>query len=227
MRFIGRQTAGFTISRFRRSRLTRRRIACALLALACLPSLPGAGAAQKVPGAKADEKASGEKAVPKRDPSHDLQFLFGALKAAPDEDSAKLVERRIMALWLASGSDTSDLLMARSKAAIDGEDYDLAIKLLDAILELKPEFTEAWNRRATAYFLKKDYARSLDDLRQVLAREPRHFGALAGLGMILREFGDDKRALDIFQRALDVNPHLSRIPDLVKSLREKVDGRAI
>ena len=227
MRFFGRQTAGLAISRFRRSRLTRTGVACALLALVCLAGLPNAFAAQKIPGATADEKAAGGKDAAPRDRSRDLQFLFGALKAAPDEDSAKLVERRIMALWLASGSDTSDLLMARSKAAIDGEDYDLAIKLLDAILDLKPDFTEAWNRRATVYFLKKDYARSLDDLRQVLAREPRHFGALAGLGMILREFGDDKRALDIFQRALDINPHLSHIPDLVKSLREKVEGRNI
>jgi tetratricopeptide (TPR) repeat protein len=226
MRFIGRQTAYLSVASVRRSRLARPGVVCALFALACLTSLPNASAAQKIPGAAADDKATSEKAAP-RDRNHDLQFLFGALKAAPDEDSAKLVERRIMALWLASGSDTSDLLMARSKAAIDGEDYDLAIKLLDAILELKPEFTEAWNRRATVYFLKKDYTRSLDDLQQVLAREPRHFGALAGLGMILQEFGDDKRALDIFQRALDVNPHLSRIPDLVKSLREKVDGRAI
>ncbi|MGD9843999.1 MAG: tetratricopeptide repeat protein [Variibacter sp.] len=225
MRFIGRQTAGLTIFRLRRSRLTRPGLACALFAVVCLSGVPDAVAAQTIPGA-VDEKAAGGKDAP-RERGHDLQFLFGALKAAPDEESAKLVERRIMALWLASGSDTSDLLMARSKAAIDGEDYDLAIKLLDAILELKPDFAEAWNRRATVYFLKKDYARALDDLRQVLAREPRHFGALAGLGLILQEFGDDKRALDIFQRALDVNPHLSRIPDLVKSLREKVDGRAI
>jgi tetratricopeptide (TPR) repeat protein len=180
------------------------------------------GAAEKAPA-----PVAGEKAAPPRNHNNDLQFLFGALKAAPDEDSAKLVERRIMTLWLASGSDTSDLLMARSKAAIDGQDFDLAIKLLDAVVELKPDFTEAWNRRATVYFLKKDYARALQDLQQALAREPRHFGALAGLGMIMQEFGDDKRALEIFRRALDVNPHLSRIPDLVKSLTEKVEGRDI
>ena len=153
MRFIGRQTAHFSATSVPRSRLARPGVACALFALACLTGLPNVSAAQKIPGAAADEKAGGEKPAAPRDRNHDLQFLFGALKAAPDEDSAKLVERRIMALWLASGSDTSDLLMARSKAAIDGEDYDLAIKLLDAILELKPDFTEAWNRRATLHFL--------------------------------------------------------------------------
>jgi tetratricopeptide (TPR) repeat protein len=75
--------------------------------------------------------------------------------------------------------------------------------------------------------MKKDFDRAIVDLRQVLGREPRHFGALAGLGMMLHEVGDDKRALDIFRRALEVHPHLPRIPDLVKQLIEKVEGRDI
>jgi Flp pilus assembly protein TadD len=86
---------------------------------------------------------------------------------------------------------------------------------------------EAWNRRATLHFMNKSYAQSLADIRQVLAREPRHFGALSGLGMILQEIGDDKRALDAFRRALAVHPHLERVPDMVKKLTEKVEGRDI
>ena len=69
--------------------------------------------------------------------------------------------------------------------------------------------------------------RSLADIQQVLAREPRHFGALAGLGMIMQEIGDDKRALEAFRKALAVNPHLEKVPELVKSLTEKVEGRDI
>ena len=61
----------------------------------------------------------------------------------------------------------------------------------------------------------------------MLAREPRHFGALAGLGMIMQDLGDDKRALDAFRKALAINPHLERVPDLVKTLSEKVEGRDI
>jgi tetratricopeptide (TPR) repeat protein len=117
--------------------------------------------------------------------------------------------------------------MSRVKTAMDAQDLDLAIKLLDAILELRPSYAEAWNRRATVYFLKKDYAQSLTDIRQVLAREPRHFGAIAGLGMIMQEFGEEKRALEAFRRALEVHPHLQKIPELVKGLTEKVDGRDI
>jgi len=113
------------------------------------------------------------------------------------------------------------------KTAIDAKEFDLAIELLNAVVEIKPDYVEGWNRRATVYFLKKDFSAAITDIRQVLAREPRHFGALAGLGMIMQELGDDKRALEVFRRALDVHPHLPRIPDLVKSLTEKVDGRDI
>ncbi len=156
-----------------------------------------------------------------------LDFLFEALKVAPDEASAKSVEERIWALWLITPSDTANLLMTRVKQAMDAEDLDLAIRLLDSIVEIRPDYAEAWNRRATAHYLKKDYGRSLADIRQALAREPRHFGAIAGLGMIMRDLGEDKRALDMFRRALEIHPHLPRIPSIVKSLAEKVDGRDI
>jgi tetratricopeptide (TPR) repeat protein len=161
------------------------------------------------------------------DRTRNLDFLFGALKAAPDVDTAKQVENRIWALWTASGSDTANLLMTRTKTAIEGKDLDLALQLLDAIVKLKPDYVEAWNRRATIRYMRKEYGDALLDIRQVLAREPRHFGALSGLGMILQEFGDEKNALVVFRRALDINPHMQKIPDLVKSLTEKVEGRDI
>ena len=156
-----------------------------------------------------------------------LDFLFEALKVAPDAESAKHIENRIWALWVASGSDTANLLMTRVKAATDAKDMALALKLLDAVIEIRPEFVEAWNRRATIYYLQKDYVRSMADIRQVLALEPRHFGAISGLGMILQEFGDDKHALEAFRRALAIHPHLQKIPDAVKSLSDKVEGRDI
>lgn len=161
------------------------------------------------------------------DRTKNLDFLFEALKAAPDADSAKLVEGRIWALWLASGSDTTDLLMSRVKTASENKDTALAIKLLDAIIALKPDYVEAWNRRATIHFTNKEYGKSLADIREVLAREPRHFGALTGLGVIMQELGEDKLALEAFRRALAVNPHLQKVPDFVKTLTEKVEGRDI
>jgi tetratricopeptide (TPR) repeat protein len=161
------------------------------------------------------------------DRTRGLDFLFGALKAAPDEASAKHVEARIWALWLKTPSDTAALLMMRAKAAMDAHQMDVALKLLDAVVKLRPDYIEGWNRRATLYYLQNDYAHSLEDIEQVLVREPRHFGALAGLGMIMQDLGDEKRALDAFRKALAINPHLEKVPELVKTLSEKVEGRDI
>ncbi len=159
--------------------------------------------------------------------TYNLDTLFSALKIAPDESSAKAIEDRIWALWIASGSDTCTLLMTRVKDATDDKNFDLAIKLLDAVIAIKPDYVEAWNRRATVYYLKQDYGHSLTDLREVLAREPRHFGALSGLGLILQDIGDDKDALEAYRKALAIDPHLENIPEVVKSLSEKVEGRSI
>jgi tetratricopeptide (TPR) repeat protein len=161
------------------------------------------------------------------DRTRGLDFLFGALKAAPDGVSAKHVEARIWAVWMQTPSDTAALLMVRAKAAMDAQKTDVALKLLDAVVKLRPDYVEAWNRRATIYYLKNDYVHSLEDIQQVLTREPRHFGALAGLGMIMQDIGEEKRALDAFRKALAVNPHLEKVPELVKTLTEKVEGRDI
>jgi tetratricopeptide (TPR) repeat protein len=203
----------------------RRRLA---LLLAAIMSAAPAGSFAQDPGSKKKLPDAPAK-LPKvpADRTRGLEFLFGALKAAPDEASAKHVEARIWAIWLQTPSDTVALLMTRAKAAMDAQNSDVALKLLDAVVRLRPDYVEGWNRRATLYYLRNDYTRSLEDIEQVLAREPRHFGALAGLGMIMQDLGDDKRALDAFRRALAVNPHIDKVPELVKTLAEKVEGRDI
>lgn len=204
--------------------------AAVLLFAAALPAAAQAPVPPQTPNTPKVQPVEPPAKLPrpqKGDRTKNLDFLFEALKVAPDTDTSKAIEERIWALWFHSGSDTADLLMARVRSAVEGQDTDLGLKLLDSIIAFKPDYVEAWNRRATIYFAQKDYARALADLRQVLAREPRHFGALTGLGLILQEIGDDKRALEVFRRALAVNPHLDRVPDLVKQLTEKVEGRDI
>jgi tetratricopeptide (TPR) repeat protein len=202
-----------------------------VLAIAVAPAASGqAVPPDRPPHGQAIEPMQPPKNLPRPqhgDRTRNLDFLFGALKAAPDDDSAKQVENRIWALWLASGSDTANLLMTRVRAAIDANDLDLAMQLLDALVKVKPDYVEAWNRRATIHYMRKEFGEALDDIRHVLRLEPRHFGAMSGLGMILQEVGDDKHALDVFRRALEINPHLQRVPELVKSLSEKVEGRDI
>jgi tetratricopeptide (TPR) repeat protein len=204
-------------------------------AVACAPALAAEpGPAQKDPDVppqlapKPDwVQPPGDAPRSGRERTYNLDALFEALKVAPDNESARAIEQRIWALWIVSGSDTCNLLMGRVKAAIEQKDLELAIKLLDAVIELKPNYTEAWNRRATVYYLQKDYGHALADIREVLAREPRHFGALSGLGLILQEIGDEKHALEAYRRALAVDPHLENVDEAVKNLREKVEGRDI
>ncbi len=199
----------------------------AAAALALCAALPARAEAVDPDPPKPIEPPSTLPKVQHGDRTASLDRLFSALKVAPDDESAKFVENRIWAIWLASASDTANLLMGRAKTAADAKDFDLAIRLLNAIIDIRPDFIEAWNRRATIFYARKEYARSLADIREVLAREPRHFGALSGLGIILQELGDDKQALDVYRRALAIHPHLERIPDLVKKLTDKIDGRDI
>lgn len=205
------------------------KLAIGVAVLAALAVVPAAAQAPQQPPAKQKKLPQPPAKLPRvtGDKAKNLDFLFGALKAAPDQESAKAVEARIWAVWTATPSDTAALLMARAKLALDGKDMEVALKLLDAVIKLRPDYIEAWNRRATIYYLQNNYSRSMEDIRQVLIREPRHFGALAGLGMIMQETGDDKHALEAFRKALAINPYLERVPDLVKSLTEKVEGRDI
>ncbi|MCA1390120.1 tetratricopeptide repeat protein [Bradyrhizobium sp. IC3123] len=203
------------------------RTLCLALVLGTAGLAPAALAQQVEPPGKQKKLPEAPSKLPKVDRSKNLDFLFGALKAAPDEASAKHVEARIWAIWLQTPSDTAALLMSRAKTAVDAKKIDVAIKLLDSIIKLRPDYIEAWNRRATLYYMQNDYGRSLADIQQVLIREPRHFGALAGLGMIMQEVGDERRALEAYRKALAVNPHLEKIPDQVKALTEKVEGRDI
>ena len=202
-------------------------MAAAGIALAPIPALAQGPGATPPKQQKKLPEAPGKLPKVGADHTRGLDFLFGALKVAPDEASAKHVEARIWALWMQSPSDTTALLMMRAKAAMDAQQMDVAHKLLDAVIKLRPDYVEGWNRRATLYYLQNDYAHSLQDIEQVLVREPRHFGALAGLGMIMQDLGDEKRALDAFRKALAVNPYLEKLPELVKTLSEEVEGRDI
>jgi tetratricopeptide (TPR) repeat protein len=203
-------------------------LAAATPAYAQTPSLPGQGPISRDrPLSTAPEAPPKKPPKPLSDPERGLDFLLGALQAAPDDASARHIESRIWALWSHTSSDTAALLMARSKTALAAGNADLAMKLLDALVKLKPDYIEGWNRRATLLYAQNDYQRALRDIEQVLRREPRHFAALAGLGMIMQDLGDDKRALAAYRKALAINPRLEKVPDLVKALAEKVEGRDI
>jgi Flp pilus assembly protein TadD len=156
-----------------------------------------------------------------------LDDLFVALHAAKSERSAKVYETEIQKRFHASGSDTADLLLSWAVEAMNGDDNTLAMDVLDQLVLLKPDFAEAWNKRATAEFLEKDYGASLSDIRRALALEPRHFGALSGLGIILEDLGREEEAMDAYKRALALNPQMKSVRESLDKLEKKADGRAI
>ncbi len=161
------------------------------------------------------------------DPTYNIDTLFEALKIAPDDDSAKAIEERIWSLWMVSGSDTCNLLMGRVKAAADDKDYDLADQASQRHHHHQAGLCGSLEPARHDLLFKNDYGHALADIAEVLAREPRHFGALSGLGLILQDIGDDKHALEAYRKALAIDPHLEHIPDVVKTLTEKVEGRDI
>ena len=149
----------------------------------------------------------------------DLDGLFAKLKQAPDAESAAVTSRAIQQRWAHSGSDTADILMQRADVALAGGDGPLAIEILDRLIALDPDWAEAWNRRATVFFIEDDLSRSAADIQEVLAREPRHFGALMGLGGILERIGDEHKALEAYERVLEVYPLLPSAQKAVERLK--------
>jgi len=156
-----------------------------------------------------------------------LADLYALLATADDEESAKAIADAIERVWVHSGSATIDLLMERSIKAMNEKKVDLALKLLDQVVELAPDFTEGWNRRAYVYFVQNDIERALGDLRRTLALDPHHFKALDGLGQILREIGQKKAALKAFKELLDVHPYWSGAKQAIEELEREVEGQGI
>jgi tetratricopeptide (TPR) repeat protein len=153
-----------------------------------------------------------------------LKSLFDELKST-DKDAAKAAENEIITLWLESGSDTVDLMMSWTLAAIEEKNYGLALDYLDRLLIMKPDYAEGWNKRATVHFLKDDYPKAIADIERTLALEPRHFGALSGLGTIMRDIGQKDRALTAYHKALEIDPHLDTVKDAVTEIEGEMAGR--
>jgi len=197
-----------------------------LLAASCCvtaqdaPQRPGS-----VPNADRDDKPNLPEGPPARGPAATLDRLFERLAAAKTAEEAKGIANLIQRRWARSGSDTADLLMTRAQDALKARELPLAIELLDRVIALQPDWAEGWNQRANALFLSGDPIRSMLDIAEALKREPRHYGAMMGLGIILRQQGDDKRAMVAYRRALAVYPQLEAVKDAVEALKVEVDGR--
>lgn len=153
-----------------------------------------------------------------------LDELFERLAKARDEEEANGVAAAIERVFQRSGSDTADLLLSRALTALERKEHKAAIDVLDRLVEVEPDWAEAWAQRATARFMDGDRSGAVEDLGHALAREPRHFGALTGLGSILFHLGYEKRALEVFRRALVIHPQQPEVRSMIDRLAPKVDG---
>ena len=192
-----------------------------------VPGRPAPGA----DGTPDDKHGSGTAEAPpvppKKPPTRAeaLDRLMGRLADARDPDEAQGIAALVQRMWMESGSDTADLLMTRALAALGEKREDVAAALLDKIIELRPGWAEAWNKRATLRFLDGDDAGSMEDISHVLALEPRHLGGGRGRGASLARPGEDAAALRAMRRALSVYPGDADVRKAVDKLAPTVEGQ--
>ncbi|MGI1663481.1 tetratricopeptide repeat protein [Palleronia sp. KMU-117] len=161
------------------------------------------------PAARADEAA--------------LDSLFEQLKAA-DPEAAQQIESQIWDEWSRSGSAAMDLLLDRGREAMEAEDNAAAIEHFSALIDHAPDFAEGYNARAMAFYSEGDYGEALADIRRTLELNPRHFGALSGLALILQELGMEDQALEVWRSVADLNPNAEGAQEAIESLEKSVEG---
>ncbi len=155
-----------------------------------------------------------------------LEGLYAEL-ADPDNPNWQATERRIEAIWSHSGSAAMDLLLERGRKALEAEEFDAAIEHLTALIDHAPDFAEGYNARALAYFRKGLYGPALDDLARALELNPRHFGALVGVAVILEEIGMEKAALEAWREVEAIHPHQPQLRDAIDRLEKATAGTAL
>jgi tetratricopeptide (TPR) repeat protein len=155
-----------------------------------------------------------------------LDELFTRLKTA-EVAEADRIETEIWIEWSKSGSPAMDLLLQRGRDAMELGDTRQAVEHFSAIIDHSPDFAEAWNARATAFYMAGEFGPSVADIGHVLTLNPRHFGALSGLAMILEESGKPERALEVYKAALAIHPHLEGAADAIQRLETQATGQEL
>lgn len=153
-----------------------------------------------------------------------LNDLFSRLLAAEDFSEAATIERTIWAIWTKHDDAEIDKRMSVGIKAMSGGALKLSLMAFNEIVEMDPAYAEGWNKRATVYYLMGKFEASVRDIRATLALEPRHFGALSGMGLIYSAIGKDEAALNVWEKALTINPHMPGIKARVEELRKKLKG---
>ncbi len=164
------------------------------------------------------------------DPQKRMQLLgelYKRLKVSPSDEDAQRVSATIDALMQQTGNAAADLLMQWGEESAKAGDTAKALDYFDGAALLTPNAPEPYHKRAVVYYAQNDFVRAMTDLQRAYALEPRHIGALVGLGAVFSELNHEKEALRAYEQAISLNPHLQDADKLVKSLKRKVDGDGI
>ena len=156
-----------------------------------------------------------------------LTPLFDHLKTAANEEEAQVITEQIWHIWLNSGQELVDSAMGRGIVAMHNGAYDTALKDFEDVTSLAPDMAEGWNKKATVLYLMGRFPESVVAIERTLKLEPRHFGALSGLGMIYLETGQKKAAIAVLEKALAINPFMVSVKAHLRALKQEVDGRGI
>ena len=156
-----------------------------------------------------------------------LDALFESLHVVREAARAREIERSIWRIWMESEDSEANGLMMRGLAAMHARDLAGALDIYSTLVARAPDFAEAWNKRATVYFLMGELKASLADVERTLALEPRHFGALSGAGQIHLQRGLLRPAYEAFRRALEINPHRDGARMFIEMLRDEVLGKEL
>ena len=156
-----------------------------------------------------------------------LDALFHTLKTSSIEAERQKAESDIWKIWYESGNEKVDQLMAEARLVAQAGEFRAAELLYTEVIELAPDFSEGWNRRATTRFYMHDFDGSLDDIQQTLRLEPRHFGAIWGLGMILGAQGKFPEAIAAFKKLLEIKPNAQDATPRIELLKKEMRKGAV
>ena len=149
--------------------------------------------------------------------------LFTALATAQGPDAERIVEK-IASEWSKSGSPAMDLLLQRGRAALQAGDSGRAIEHLGALIDHAPDFAEAYAGRATAFFMTGQFGPALDDIRVTLELNPRHFGAMTGLAVMLGEMDRPVEALEVWREVVRLYPDSPQATAIIPQLEREIEG---
>lgn len=152
--------------------------------------------------------------------------LLRQLQTVPSDEAMRLTGE-IMERWSHSGSAALDYLLDRGTEAIEAQDYRAAIEHLTALTDHAPEFAEGWNARGTAFYLMEELGMALADLERAIALNPQHFGALSGIGVILEQIDQPEAALNAYEAAHAIHPHMPDVADAIERLRDATQGTSL